>query len=262
MPNPMIWYSRADTNPVIFYSRDAQRLPILKLQFEGANFQNNTIDSSHSAHTVTAQGDVWLDDTQSVQGNSCSFFNEDGGTGQGGGRNFWAIDASSDFDSVFMNGNWEMYTYAQFKENNDGFAHLFIWFQNAFSGVAFTYVNVGGNYGRLRFSYNQGITSTTLESTEQWYPLFTDQVAFPDVPTFYKLAVTKNGNDFNFFVDDEQLGDTVSSSNPIPGMENTFLGIGGSSNSGAGTPNQAFQGWMDEVTIITESALPLLVYSA
>lgn len=71
---PVIFYSRNDNKPVVFYNRSTDYNPNIKLLLHGDGIEGSTIhkDSSSSVHTMTspAAGVVHVDTSEKVLGNA------------------------------------------------------------------------------------------------------------------------------------------------------------------------------------------------
>lgn len=212
--------------------------------FNGADNSTAATDSSQYGRVITRHGAVIIDTAQSVFGGASTYFPADGGTGSGGGTNFWSIPAHSSFGGTFWNGNWTLEGRYQFEIDNDGRMHFFSWFQNAFSYAEFYYNFITNKFD---FAFRAGAPAGVDIVSDIWTPVS---------GTWYAIALVKSGDNYMYFVDGEQIGaaitnsaiSTVNAGSPLD-MSAIAMGIGGEPNSGASSPNSAFQGWIDEIRI-------------
>lgn len=186
---------------------------VLLLHGDGADGSTTIIDSSASAHTMTAGGNAQIDTAQSKFGGASILFD---GTGD-----YITGDGSADF--TFGTGDFTIDMWVR-PNSVSGFPYIIALGNSAnlviyISGSKFVFHAVGGDR----------IIATTTLSTATWY----------------HVAVTRSAGNSRLFVNGTQEGSTFSDSHDYDNTSNRpVIGI---------NPNLStlpFDGWIDELRIL------------
>ena len=238
------FYSRG-TVPINFYSRNTVTLTVLELPFTGTQGDTTTDDVSGFNNILTANGTVFIDTAGGfISSPTTSYFGSDGGDSTGGGKNYWEVAGSTVFN--FVTNAFGFSFYAKWEREHVGFDEFLTWEQGPTNFVQFYFLKGTGTAGVLRFVYRSDINPTTqIQASVTWHPNPND---------WYYIELTKVLNEYSFLVTDVTLGSpvlfsVVTNSGNVSGAS-TAVGCKIGTNS-PGSPNRQFQGWMDDLTIIT-----------
>lgn len=178
-------------------------------------FDPTFIDSSASAHTMTAYSDAQIDATQSKFGGASGNFNV-----AGGGTGHLTTPGSSDF--AFGTGDFTIDFWVNFSDSPAGGAML---------------VHIIGSANSYIWAYNSTLRVGLAGSTEYIFAWP------PTLNTWHHIAVTRSGTSLRAFADGTQIGTTQTSSDNITSTGNLTIGRYGEESS------YYLRGWLDEVRI-------------
>ena len=199
----------------------------LLLHFNGANNATTTAESS-SGRAITFVGNAKISTTEKKFGSASLYLD---GTGD-----YLTVPDSTDWD--LGTGDFTMDLWARFDDNTRS-STFFTQSQDNNNRWQFSYI--AGGTPQLYMDVIVGGTGP-IAIASNWTP--TNDV-------WYHIALTRNGNDFRFFVDGTQVGTTKTSS----GSFSTFasvLYIG--THWISGTPSTPHKGYLDEVRFVKGTA--------
>lgn len=194
----------------------------LLLHCDGTDASTTFLDSSASAHTVTANGNAQIDTAQSVFGGASGLFD---GTGD-----FLSIPDHADFE--IGSGDFTIDLRVRFNTVtaiNNTFVRKGR-FADADNSFEFSYSGTAVQTLFLSTSTN-GIAATTTNSVS-WVP---------STNTWYHVVVIRTGTTVRFFVNGTQVGADATNS------ETFFSGGGPVTIGGTSVGANPFDGWQEEI---------------
>lgn len=188
----------------------------LLLHFEGTDASTTFTDSSSSARTGTANGNAQIDTAQYYFQTSSGLFD---GTGD-----FVTYPDSNDWTFA---GNFTIEVHARFSSLA---ASRALWGQG--SSATAQYRLIVSTAGAITFEVINTSTIITMASAN----------GVIVIDTWYHIAVVRNGNDFNLYVNGVSVASTTDA-DAIPNYAGTFrVGADGASANG-------MAGWLDELRV-------------
>ena len=182
----------------------------LLLHFEG--------DESGSQHPVKFEGDTKLNATEGKFSGSFYF---------DGSGDYLSVPDSEDWN--FGSGDFTIDGWIKVKDNTDYFA-IYTWYESSSTFTTFWY-NKDGPY--LQFMQKESGSNTIFLSSDSWTPTNNE---------WYHVSVVKEGNDYYFHVDGENIGS---------GNDNSAISdLSGNVYIGARSPTEyTANGYIDELRI-------------
>ncbi len=204
---------------------------VLMLHCNGKDGSTAVIDSSCQGHIVAANGNSQIDTAQSKFGGASCLFD--------GGFKYFFSDRDSETLSVpdsddwdFGSGDFTVDFWVYFDKTGDQWSSAANLISQHLDAENYWKINYHSNrhwlFAYVRDGIQQiGMTGGTLASIEAWH----------------HVAVVRNGNNWNLYVDGTSIAKTTSS-NAMPNL-NAPLYIGGHNVIN----HQNLKGWMDEIRI-------------
>lgn len=206
--------SRAFQDPYFTYTT-------LLLHCDGTDGSTSFPDSSKSAHTLTVSGDAQVD-TAIVKF----------GTGA------LLLDGTGDFLSAPDSDDWNLGSGAFTIE-----AYIYVT-STTYIPVYSQTENFGSNVNRIQFGYYSGSWNFYAETgIVVLAPSVT--VSAPSTSAWHHVAVTREGNNFRFFLDGVQQGSTQTASGTVPNLSaSAYIGT-----LRASSAQRYLSGSMDDIRI-------------
>lgn len=194
----------------------------LLIHSDSQNGDTDFEDISDSSHSITPQDDVKHSDEESKFSTTSIKFD--------GTEDYLSIADSDDWN--FGDGDFTVDLWVNFEQVNIAETFLSQWVDDN-NFIIFVYA---GGADELRFRVRSGGVYT-IEKHEEWNP---------EKDTWYHIAVTRNGDDFNLYVNGIKLGSTYTSSESVPNL-GSDLEVG-ALNWSTGRI-QYLDGFMDELRV-------------
>lgn len=226
--------------------------PLLHLKFDGTDGQSTTVDSSPSNHTVTLTSPVVLKTNQQVLGTASAYWPV---SSAGASADTHVVTVSTLTANDIFGSDFSIRLYVRFEAIIDPSAVTFLTCQSSIGQAFISFQYFKGNWSgfssffpggtvqlddRLVFYWNStpgiGSTNRIIRSTTDWIPV---------IDTWYKVAVQRVGSTWSFFVDDVQLGTSITFAEAIFSSTQPVK-IG---RDDGGSPRVRFQGWIDDYLI-------------
>ncbi len=208
---------------------------LLHITFEGADGSTTFTDTSPSAHTVTANGNVQIDTSQSAVGTSSGLFDGNG--------DWLSIPDSDDFNISSLTSTFNLDFYVRFNNmppTSPGVVQFFAQY-NTVNDFQMFYMSVSGaTFGgnrHLCYSCTDGTVdvnffadvNSVVTSTGQWYKITYSKTSAGLFKMYVDDVLVSNAN-YGSTIFGDISGDVTIGRNTDPGINAGYL-----------------DGWMDEL---------------
>jgi concanavalin A-like lectin/glucanase superfamily protein len=195
---------------------------VLYMDFEDADGATDVSDRSASEHTITVSGDLEIDRAQKKFGSSGGYFTTNSDT----------LTIADHADFSFAGSDFAIEMWVRFETAPTLLCSFYRQYDDADNSINWYWSNAIGK--KIVFIVEEAaVTTVSLTSTAITFVI--DQ--------WYHLAITREGNDFEMFIDGESVA-TVTDSSAIVNLTNDIIinyqGL--------------LRGWMDEYRILNGRA--------
>lgn len=212
------------SDQLVYNAYSANSNTKLLLHMNGTDGSTTFTDSSASANAVTAIGNAQIDTAQSKFGGASGLFD--------GSGDYLSMPDSADF--AFGSGDFTIDLWVRFNtiQNTTFYAQ-------SSSGAAWCSFYYQPAVNRLWFEEGGG---TGISFFGTWTP---------STNTWYHLALVRNGNNWNIYVNGTSIASTTNSGTMTNFTGSVYVGEDPTGNSAV---HGSLDGWMDEVRVVKGAA--------